>query len=351
MSQATSYNITSVQGAHDQLLDTLRAVSPEQTPLFATLPHSTAPKATFVEWLNDDLPNPAFDSPLVDGADLSFNTDFTNEIANRVRLGNKIQQFQRQGAVSPIADAIDVAGPGSSLLAQSKARILTTLKTDIESAIGSSQVSADGSSSAGSKMGGLFHFSDPDASTGVFDTTAKQAYRAIGNGVTHDGTGESSRFDSSSNTLTEGKFRKVLESIFVGGGKSQTYRMFAGPTLMNTMTDFSRALNVVGGTQARFNANIKDKTLTLSVVEVVTDMGIIQIVPDLFLNRTSGSAVTTASKRAGIILPTDDTTSIKQLAPLSVQDLPDVGGGGDRFLTRAILTLCVTNSRAIGSII
>jgi hypothetical protein len=28
--------------------------------------------------------------PKADGADLSFNADFTNEIANRVRLGNRI---------------------------------------------------------------------------------------------------------------------------------------------------------------------------------------------------------------------------------------------------------------------
>ena len=57
---------------------------------------------------------------------------------------------------------------------------------------------------------------------------------------------------------------------------------------MNALTDFSRAINVVGGTNSKFDANIQGTKLTLSVVEIVSDYGIIQVIPDLFLNRTSG---------------------------------------------------------------
>jgi len=338
MAQATSYNITSVQGAREDLSNQLRRVNPEETPLYSLLPQSQAPKATTTEWVADTLDNPSFGSPLVDGADLSFNNDFTNEIANRVRLGNKIQQFQRQGAVSPIVEAIEVSGPQTSLLAASKARILTTLKTDIEAGIGSSQVQADGSSSAGSKMSGLFHITDPTATTGFFDTAAKRGFRSV-SGSRH-----------STGNLTEGAFRSIVESVYTAGGKSQTYRLFAGPTLMNALTDFSRAINVVGGTNSKFDANIQGTKLTLSVVEIVSDYGIIQVIPDLFLNRTSGTALGALGKKSGILIPTDDNVSLKMLQPITVQDLPDVGGGGERFLTRAVLTLCVLNPRALGSI-
>ena len=118
---------------------------------------------------------------------------------------------------------------------------------------------------------------------------------------------------------------------------------------MNAITDFSRATNIVGGTQANFDANIQGTKLTLSVVEIVSDYGIIQVIPDLFLNRTSGAAPTDASKQSGVFIPTDENCSIKHLMPLSVQDLSD-NGGGSRFLTRAVLTLCVLNPRALGSI-
>lgn len=341
MAQATSYNVgvpNSVQGARIDLSNQLRVVAPEETPLYSLLPQSQAPKATRTEWLVDGLDEPRFNAPLVDGADLTFNTDFTNEIAGRVRLNNSIQAFQRQGAVSPIVEAIEMAGPQTSLLAASKAKILTQLKVDIEAGIASSQAPADGTASVGAKMGGLFHITDPTATTGFFDTTAKQAFRSVA-GSRH-----------SSGSLTESAFRAVMQSIFEAGGKSQTYRCFAGPSLMNALTDFSRAINVVGGTNSKFDANIEGRKITLSVVELVTDYGICQVIPTLQNNRTSGQAPTALSKKSGLLIPADDSVSLKMLQPITVQDLPDVGGGGERFLTRAILTVCALNPRALGSI-
>jgi hypothetical protein len=351
MAIATSYNTTSVQGARQDISNQLRRVAPEQTPMYSTLNQSAAPKALFTEWLVDDLPDPAFSSPRADGTDAAFNTDFTNELANRVRIGNRVQQFDQMAAVSPISEMIDVAGPQSSLLAASKARTLVALKTSIEAAIGSTQAPATGTSSAGDKLGGIFHFTDPAATTGVFDTTAKQKFRSIGGSGSQDGSAAVSRFNATSNTLTEAHFRNLLQTVYEGGGKAGNYRLFAGPTLMNSLTDFSRALNVVGGTNAKFDARIDGGTLSLSVVELVTDFGIVQVVPSLFLNRTSGTGITAASRNAGALIPTDDTVSLKVLSPITVTDLPDVGGGGDRFLTRTILTLCVLNSRALGSIV
>ena len=359
MAQATSFNVTDVQGAREDLSNQLRRVAPEQTPMYATLSQSAAPKALFTEWLVDDLGNPSYDSPLLDGTDLSFNSDFTNEISNRVRIGNRVQQFQRSASVSPIAEMIDVAGGDSSLLAASKAKVLVQLKTDIESAIGSSQAPASAVTTSGSEkgdlMGGFFHFSDPDATTGVFDSAAKRAFRSLGAGLNHDGTAASSRFDKTNaagtaRDFSEANFRNLLSTVYEGGGKSQTYRLFAGPALMSQITDYSRAVQAVAGSAANFNAQINGGSIRLSIVELVTDYGTVQVVPSLFLNRTSGQGITTASRNAGALIPADDTVSLKVLSGIGVQDLPESGGGA-RFLTRALLTLCVTNSRAVGSII
>jgi hypothetical protein len=351
MAISTNYNTTSVQGAREDLSNQLKRVAPEQTPLYSTLPQATAPKATLTEWLVDDLPNPAYGSPKADGADLSFNTDFTNEIANRVRLGNRIQGFQRQAAVSPLAQKLDYAGPQTSLLAASKARALITLKTDIEAAIGSNQDLATGTSSVGDKLSGIMAINNPSASSGFFDTSAKQDFRSLGGSGAQDGSVANSRFSATSNTLTEAHFRNLIQTVYEGGQQSGGYKLFAGPKLMNTITDFSRATNAVASTGANFDANISGKTLSLSIVELVTDFGTVLVIPNQLLMRTSGAALADAGRNAGALIPTDNNVSLKVLSPIEVEDLPDIGGGGDRFMARTYLTLCVLNPRALGSIV
>ena len=68
------------------------------------------------------------------------------------------------------------------------------------------------------------------------------------------------------------------------------------------------------------------------------------------MNRTSGQAPTTVSKRSGVLIPEGDIASIATMQGTTIQDLSD-NGGGPRFLARSILTLCVKNARAIGTII
>ena len=201
MAIATNYNITSVQGQREDLSNQLKRVAPEQTPMYSTLPQSPAPKATLTEWLVDSLPSPEYGAPKADGVDLSFNSDFTNEIADRVRLGNRIQGFQRQAAVSPLAQKLDYAGPQTSLLAASKARTLITLKTDIEAAIGSNQDMATGTSSVGDKLSGIMAINNPSANSGFFDTSAKQDFRSLGGSGAQDGSVANSRFSSRRKTV------------------------------------------------------------------------------------------------------------------------------------------------------
>ena len=356
MAVATSINTTSTQGAREDLSNQLKRIQPHETPLYSTLPQSQAPKALLTEWLVDDLPNPEFGSPEIDGVDKTFDSSFSNEIANRIRLGNRIQRFDRSGSVSPLAEMIDVAGNDASLLAASKARTLMTLKTDIESAIGSNQVlaSADTVNAVGDKMQGLFAWSDPNATTGAFATAAAQNFRAVGAGVAQDGTvGGTSRYDATTNgSITEAIFNELIISCFEASGRTGNYKLFCGPQLLQDLTNFSRAVNAVGGTNngAAFNVNSDNGTLRLAIVKIITSHGEIDLIPDLFLNRTSGNALENAGRNAGILIPQDENISLKFMENINVIDYRNLGGG-ERYTARAHLTLCVGNPRGLGSIV
>lgn len=342
MAIATSYNVGSVQGAREDLSDQLKRVAPEQTPCFSTLKQSKAPSALLSEWMVDSLGEPEFGTPPVDGADLSFNSDFSDEISSRVRMGNRIQQIQRPFAVSRLAEKIDVAGPQSNLYGASAAKALILLKTDIESAICSSQLPQTGTSSVGDKLGGLKHWTDPTATTGVFDTSAKQDFRSV--------TG--SRFDmQSAGAMTESDLRSLVQNVYEAGGKSVGYTLFAGPAVINEITDFSRASGAVTATGAAFNVDSDDATLRLSVTTWVSDYGRIDIVPTLFAGRSSGTAINADVRHSGLLIPKDDSVSLKTMEGVTTIELPDVGGGGRRGFAEWMGTLCVLNARALGSII
>lgn len=362
MPLSTSYSIDSTKGAREDLSNQLKRVQPHECPLFATLPQSTAPKAVLNEWLSDTIPNPQFATPAVDGVDKSFDTDFVDQHANRARLSNRVQKFDRTGAVSPLASMISVAGPQSSLLSEAKARALLTLRTDVESAIGSSQVASAAvtndptpSNNRGDLMQGLFGWSNPNGTTGSWADSSTHPFKSIGNGVLQDGTvGGTSRYDASTNgDITEAIFRQILQATFEASGKSSSYKLFAGPALLNSLTNFSRAQSAIGGTNngSAFNVNTDDGSLRLSVVKIISDYGEIDIIPSLFLNRTSGNALEDAGRNAGILIPNDDTVSLKFMEPINTIDLADIGGGGDRFLIRTHLTLQCLNARALASIV
>ena len=158
MPLATSYNVTSVQGAQTNLENVLKTVEPTETPLFAFLPQSSAPKATLNEWLVDSISDVNLAGE-IDGVDYTL-SDMSDLIASRARLGNRVQTLQDKFSVSRQSEMIDVA-PGGSLFASSKAKSLIQLKRSIEAAIGGGNDQAAGTSTTGATMCGLGNWSDP----------------------------------------------------------------------------------------------------------------------------------------------------------------------------------------------
>jgi hypothetical protein len=342
MSIATSYNVTSAKGARENLESLLKTVEPTETPLYSTLSQSEAPKATLNEWLVDSLSDPEIGGT-IDGVDLTI-SDAANLIDSRARLGNRVQTIRDIFSVSRQAEMIDVAPGGQGgLFNASKAKSLIQLKRSIETAIASGNDQAAGTSSAGATLCGLGTWSNPSATGNTFDTSAKQAFRAV----------SGSRVSLGS--LTESAFRGLLQAVYTASGAKGSYKLYAGPAVMNAITDYTRAA-VTNNPVYSFTQDVSGKTLVNSVLHYVSDFGSIDIIPDLFLGRVNGSASSpdtaegTVNTDRAYLIPDDDTVSLKFLEGISVVDLPD-NGAGKRAFTEAMLTLRVGNPRALGSIV
>jgi hypothetical protein len=342
MALATSYNVTEAKGARQNLENLLKTVEPTETPLYSTLSQSEAPKATLNEWLVDSLADPEIGG-VIDGVDLTI-SDAANLIDSRARLGNRVQTIRDIFSVSRQAEMIDVAPGGQGgLFNASKAKSLIQLKRSIETAIASGNDQAAGTAGAGSTMCGLGLWSDPTHVGNTFDTAAKQAFRAV----------SGSRVSLAA--LTESALRGLLQSVYTASGAKGSYKLYAGPAVMNAITDYTRAA-VTNNPVYSFTQDVSGKTLVNSVLHYVSDFGSIDIIPDLFLGRVNGAASGTDTTEGTVntdrayLIPDDDTVSLKFLEGISVVDLPD-NGAGKRAFTEAMLTLRVGNPRALGSIV
>jgi hypothetical protein len=403
MALATSYNVTSTQGAQQNLENLLRTVDPTECPLFATLPQSAAPKATLNEWLVDSLAQPNL-AGQIDGVDYSL-SDMSNLIDSRARLGNRVQTIQDKFSVSRQSEMIDVA-PGGSLYAASKAKSLLQLRRSAETVIAGGNDQVTGSSTVGATAAGLGVWSDPEFTGNTFSTSLTQGFRAV----------SGSRIELAG--MTESTFRGMLQAVYEASGSKGSFRLFASTGVMNAVTDFTRSTTASGNFS--FDQDVSDGALRLSVVSYISD---------LFLGRESSKAITGATNATPIVitsaahgfsngdkvtiagvlgntnangtflvaskstntfelnnlaganiagngtytsggtivkspnsdestvntsraylLPSDDTISLKFLEGITVQDLPD-SGAGKRAISEAMMTIRCANPRALGSIV
>lgn len=287
MAIATSYSVNANQGARENLENLLKTVEPTETPLFSFLPQSSAPKATLNEWLVDSLNDPSI-AGNADGIDYTL-SDMSNLIESRARLANRLQTLQDRFAIGRQAEMVDVAPNGQNGLYNSaKAKSLIQLKRSIETAIGSGNDQSAGSSSAGATMCGLGVWSDPAATGNTFDTSLKQGFRSV--------SGSRVNFAS----LTESALRGLLQAVYEASGAKGSYKLFAGPAVMNKITDYTRS--TVSNGNFQFTQDVSGKTLIRSVLSYVSDFGSIDIVPMLHGGRQISKAVTDATNANPIVI-------------------------------------------------
>ena len=234
-------------------------------------------------------------------------TSFSDQAANRTRLGNYVQKLRRSYQVSDIQELVDTAGV-SSEYANAQSKAVRELKRDFESAICSNQ---DRQAEAGAgtpyKTRGMFNWLGTPADVpaafrcAAFDTTATQ---------------------------TETTFNSVLQELYEANGMpGGQLTLIAGPALKSQISDFSRAVASVQSTY-QVTQTAESKKITLSVNLYDGDFGTVAIVPSVFLSRTSGSA--TVDGDAGLLID-PEYVSVFTLKAESRSELEDQGGGQRGF--------------------
>jgi len=303
MAQASSYNTV---GNKEDIMSTITILEPESTPLVSMAKKGKA-SGTFFEWQADSLLSPDF-SGVNEGEDV---TSFTNQTANRARLGNYVQKFRDTFQISDIQELVDTAGVSNEMaLAESKS--IRQIKRSIESAFCSSQDrQADSGAGAPYKTRGMLKW------LGVGGQPSDVP--AFAQNVANDTTG----------TQTETTFNSVLQELYEANGMpGGQLTLLAGPSLKKEISNFSRQLAATNGTYV-VNQDAESKKITLSVNIYEGDFGNVAIVPSLFINRTSGSDAVDAD--AGLLID-PEYVSMMSLKAESVTELENQGGGRRGFV-------------------
>ena len=191
MAIATTYNTS---GDREDLTNALTILTPEDCPKTSTFSKSTDAFNMLHEWQMDTLLPVSF-SGIIEGADASSLTD---QVAQRARVGNRQQIFNRTWSISRSQLASDPAGVTNEM-ANSKTKASREIKRDIEAAIGSDNDLQVGTGLVPSKMRALGKWISTTPGSDV-----PAAYT----------TPSASISTTTSGALTESIFNDVYQSIF-----------------------------------------------------------------------------------------------------------------------------------------
>ena len=280
----------------------LTILEPEATPLLSLAKKEKA-TGTFHEVQVDELDNPGTFDGVNEGEDVS---SFDNGAANRTRLGNYLQKYRRAFMTSDIQQLVSTAAV-SSEFAYAEGKAVRSVKLDLESSICSSQ---DRQAEAGSgtpyKTRGLLKWLGVGGQPSDVPSFAQN--------VANDTTG----------TQTEATFNSVLQELYEANGMpGGQLTLIAGPTLKREISNFSRAVASVQNTY-NVTQSAESKKITLTVNQYEGDFGVVNCVPSVWVNRTSGSA--TVDGDAGLLVD-PDYVGIFTLKAESSTELEDQGGG------------------------
>ncbi len=324
MPAATSFDTV---GNREDILDIISTVDPEVTPMFSSLPKLRGPKALLLEWQADELTLPSGFDGIPDGTDQSV---FDDKAKDRVRIGNRIQIIRRSYGVSQLQEMVETAGAPSEF-ARSKSKAMTELNTDIESVLGSDKEQAIGSGTVGDQMRGFgawINDTNVNIPEGIRTPTA-----SIG----------------TTSSLVESSFNSVIQSTYEQSGKTQSFRLFAGPTLQNKITNFTRAEGSSTATPLQVVTDSTTKKLVFSITMYDSDFGTIMIIPDLFLGRVNNGDITTQVRERGYLLNPEMVNISMMENPTSFE--LENQGGGRRGFAELIGTLCVKNPKGLGKFV
>lgn len=318
MAQATTYDIASNR---EDILQGFTMLDPEKTPMLTMSKKGRAPKASYTEWVVDDLADVSL-TATEEGTDV---TTFQNPGVDRALLGNRLERQDQSWSVSDLEVLVDDAATLNQV-ATAKAKSLAQLKRNMESVAGSDQeMQANGPA----KLRGLGKWIQ---STAQSVSPVPSEYLTPAASINATATG----------SLTEDNVNDVLESIYQQTGDVSNYKLFCGTSLKRAFTEFTRT--IPSGTGAlRTNTDASSTTLSHNILRYVGDFGTVDLIPDLFLARDSAAAVQNA--RGYLVNPSLLEFAFAE-APAH-QELEDKGGGPRGFY-KSWWTLRVLNPLGYG---
>lgn len=298
---------TKLGSNREDLSDVLTILEPERTPLLSLAKKGKA-NGTFFEWQVDDLATPAF-AGVLEGED---ETTFTNQVANRAKLGNHIQVFRQNYQVSNIQELVDVAGVDNEF-ANAEGKAVRQMKRDIESALCSAQDRDQDDGTNPYKTRGLFRW----LGEGGQPADIPPAYQSIAS-VTLGGS-----------SFTEANLNGLLQDLYEANGMpGGQLTLLAGPTLKRDISDFARQEGTTTALSFQVTQPAESKKISLVVNMYEGDFGNVAVIPSLFLNRTSGSA--TVDTNAGLLID-PEYIAVNMLKAESSSELENKGGGRRGF--------------------
>ena len=309
----------------EDLSDILTILEPERTPLLSLAKKGKA-SGTFFEWQTDDLATPAF-AGVLEGED---ETTFTNQVANRAKLGNHIQVFRQNYQVSNIQELVDVAGVDNEF-ANAEGKAVRQMKRDIESALCSAQDRDQDDGTNPYKTRGLFKW----LGEGGQPSDIPAAYQSVASVSLGGGS------------LTESALNGMLQDLYEANGMpGGQLTLLAGPSLKRDISDFARQEGTTTALNFQVTQPAESKSISLVVNLYDGDFGSVAITPSLFLNRTSGSA--TVDTNAGLLVD-PEYIAVNMLKAESSSELENKGGGRRGFC-ETIAGLACLSPKAHGKI-
>lgn len=318
---ATTYNQT---GNREHILDYLTRVEPEETPKLSSLPKGPTPKAMLIEYQTDDLDAPVYGG-ILEGEDVA---SFKDQGDGREMLSSRMEKFRDTWMVSREQQIVNTAGVANDV-AYAKAKSMKQLKLSIEAAIGADKEAAAQSGSTPYQMRGLGKWIH------ATNTNIPAAVRTPSGSI------------GTTSSLTETTFNAVLQSVYEQSGQKKNYRLFAGPSLKQKISNFQRAEGTTTQTPYQVTQGAESKKVTLNVMRYEGDFGSVDVIVDLYNERTSGSStISTAIREAGYLID-PSLVSIGYLEPPFAKELED-SGAGRRGYCEAIVTLLCKNPKGLG---
>ena len=298
---------TALGSNREDLSDILTILEPERTPLLSLAKKGKA-NGTFFEWQVDDLATPAF-AGVLEGED---ETSFTNQVANRAKLGNHIQVFRQNYQVSNIQELVDVAGVDNEF-ANAEGKAVRQMKRDIESALCSAQDRDQDDGTNPYKTRGLFKW----LGEGGQPSDVPAAYQSVASVSLGGGS------------LTESALNGMLQDLYEANGMpGGQLTLLAGPSLKRDISDFARQEGTTTALNFQVTQPAESKSISLVVNLYDGDFGSVACVPSLFLNRTSGSD--TVDTNAGLLID-PEYIAVNMLKAESSSELENKGGGRRGF--------------------